>query len=208
RYTKITHGYWHEVFASQNGEYADRANGIYGVYWFRLKNKRIEFLPEIGYAGSNNKNVGTGPPNQMRTVYFQFNTDLYFLDFGSDCNCPTFSKQNDVIKRGLFFELSPGVELRKLDIDYLEANELATRTFSQTVPKLYAGFGLDIGVSDLITITPLAGMSWTMRSAWDGVEEFLGVTSSLPEGRKDHDLIFNGGVRVLLRPDYVKGRRR
>lgn len=209
RYTHIAHGYWHEAFEDANGEYADQATSIYGTYWFRLKEKRVEFLPEVGYYGSINKNVGSGPPNHMRAVYFQFNTDIYFLDFGNDCNCPTFSKQSDVIKRGVFLEVSPGVEMRKLDIDFVEDGQLATRTFKNTVPRVSGGLGLDIGFSDLITVTPHAGITYAFGTTWEGVEEFLDVPpGNITNSRRDNDLIFYGGVRVLLRPDYVSGRRR
>lgn len=210
RYVKITHGYWQEAFESINGTYNDQASSIYATYWFRLKEKRVEFLPEAGYYRSFSRSVTSGYPNTLRAFYFRLNTNVYLLDFGSDCNCPTFSKQNDVIKRGFFVELSPGVEMRKFDVDYLDDGQmLATRTFKKTVPTLYGGIGLDIGLSDLITVTPNVGLTYAIGTAWDGLEDFLDVPQHARTGsRRDEDLIFNAGVRIMFRPDYVSGRRR
>ena len=74
-------------------------------YWFRLKNRRIEFLPELNYSWSESDFLISG--NTIRTQFFSFffNTNVYFLDLASDCDCPTFSKQNDFFKKGLFFQL-------------------------------------------------------------------------------------------------------
>ncbi|HLF64379.1 MAG TPA: hypothetical protein VI603_11530 [Saprospiraceae bacterium] len=208
RFTMIQDGYWHEVFALRNAEYSDQLASISGLYWFRLKKKRVEFLPEIGYYNSINNNVGTGPPNNMRAFFLQFNTDIYFLDFGSDCNCPTFSKESDFFKRGLFLEISPGVELGKLGIDYIEDTQLAIREFKHRVLKLYAGLGFDIGLSDLVTVTAIAGFSFLQGTAWDGVEEFLEVDAgSLDQTKRNQDVAMNAGVRILLRPDYIRKRR-
>ena len=209
RYSVIQEGYWQELFLTLNSNYSDQLTSVYGMYWFRLKEKRIEFLPEIGYYSSLNRNVKTGPPNDLSAFYFQLNTDIYFLDFSSDCNCPTFSKQNDLLQRGLFAEVSAGVEFRRLGIDYLESNTLSTRVFKRTVPKIYGGLGFDIGVSDLVTVTPTAGITLLPGSAWEGVEEFIEADGSTLDRRgKNRDLLYNAGVRILLRPDYLRRNRR
>ena len=208
RYSVIQKGYWHDVFATQGAEYANQLGTIYGAYWFRLKEKRMEFLPEAGYFHSLNKNIGIGPPNALRGFYLQFNTDIYFLDFGSDCNCPTFSKQNDVLKRGLFLEVSPGYEFRYLDIDYVDDNNTrATKTFRRNVPRVYGGLGFDLGLSDFFTVTPNIGLGYLPGTAWDGVEEFLSADiTGIDNNSRDRDLVMNAGVRILMRPDYTRKR--
>lgn len=207
RYSAIQKGYWHDVFATQGAEYADQLGTIYGAYWFRLKEKRMEFLPEAGYFHSLNKNIGIGLPNTLRGFYLQLNTDIYFLDFGSDCNCPTFSKQNDVLKRGLFLEVSPGYEFRYLDIDYVDVNKRATKTFKQNTLKVYGGLGFDLGLSDFFTVTPTIGLSYLPGTAWDGVEEFLNADISvIDKSSRNRDLVMNAGVRILMRPDYTRKR--
>lgn len=207
RYSSISDGYWQEVF---NDGYSDQLGSIYGMYWFRLKKKRVEFLPEIGYYHSfNTSSLQPGLTPDLQAFYLQFNTDIYFFDFGSDCNCPTFSKQGDLLQRGFFVEVSPGIEFRKLGMDYLDGNVLSRRIFKTTVPKIYGGLGFDIGASDLITVTPYAGVTYAFNTAWDGVEEFLDVDPGpLNQEGRDRDFLFNAGIRVLLRPDYLRGRRR
>lgn len=209
RYSGIQDGYWNEVF---NDGYTDQLVGISGLYWFRLKKKRVEFLPEIGYYHSLNTEAfqSAGVPTNMQAFYLQFNTDLYFLDFGSDCNCPTFSKDGDVLQRGIFLEISPGVEFRKLGFLTIDTQtgEQVDYKFSKTVPKIYGGLGFDIGISDLVTVTPYAGMAMVMNTAWEEVEDFYDVNpESYNQTGRDRDLIFTAGFRVLFRPDYLYKRR-
>jgi hypothetical protein len=208
KYMDIRDGYWQEVFGSINGSYNDQLSSVSAMYWFRLKEKRIEFLPEIGYFTSLKKRVDEGSPNQVRGVFIQWNADFYFLDFANDCNCPTFSKQSDVLQRGLFAEITPGLEFRKLDIDYVNDNTLDTRKFNETVMKVYAGLGFDLGLSDLITITPTAGVGFVFNTAWEGVEDFLGVD---PDGfdtnTQNRELVPSAGIRIMLRPDNTSVRK-
>jgi len=206
KYLKVHEGGWHDVFAAAGGTYTDQLSSVSAFYWFRLKQKRVEFLPEIGYFTALKKSVDTGAPNQMRGAFINWNTDFYFLDFASDCNCPTFSKQNDLLKRGLFVEVTPGVEFRKLDIDFVKDNRLETRTFSHTVVKLYLGLGFDLGLSDLITVTPTAGLSYVMNTDWGvEVEEFLDVANSdFSRRNPNREVITNVGVRLIFRPDYTR----
>jgi hypothetical protein len=200
RYSTMADGYWQELL---NDDYADHIATAYAMYWFRLKNKRVEFLPEVGYYHSfSTASFRTGRASDIKAMYLQLNTDIYFLDFDGDCNCPTFSKQGDVFQKGIFAEVSAGAEFRTLEILLYE------RSFKKTVPKFYGGLGFDIGISDLITVTPTAGVSILPGSAWEGVEEFLDADgSTLNQQGRYRDVIFNGGIRVLFRPDYLKRRR-
>lgn len=209
RYSAIQDGYWNDIFSDG---YPDQLAGISGLYWFRLKKKRIEFLPEIGYYHSINSGefkVASAPTN-LQAFYLQFNTDLYFMDFGSDCNCPTFSKQGDVLQRGIFLEVSPGIEFRQLSFVDLrnQQGESVDNKFSKTVPRIYGGLGFDIGISDLVTVTPYAGMTLVMGTAWEEVEEVLNIDpSGSAETGRNRDVLFNAGIRMLFRPDYVYKRR-
>ncbi len=131
-------------------------------YWFRLKDKRIEFLPEVGF-GYSQKSIG---PEQAITkfahtvIFFNLNTRIYPMDFGGDCDCPTFSNQSTLIKKGFYFELSPGLALNNSSSnnvwtdssgDNIELNDTGFISY-----KIGIGAGLDIGISNLLTINPYA----------------------------------------------------
>lgn len=124
-------------------------------YWFRLKNKRIEFLPEINFAYFNTFETSS-PDILNQAVSFYFNTNIYFLDLANDCNCPTFSKQNDLVKKGLFVQLSPGFSTFFHQIK----TEEVSASFNHSAFNIGGAIGLDIGISNLITISPIAGFRY------------------------------------------------
>jgi len=84
------------------GELVDiRSNGFeVGLgYWFRLKNKRMEFIPEVSYMSLAGD--GVGGLGDLTGFNVNANIFIYPLDFHSDCNaCPTFSKDGGLIKKG------------------------------------------------------------------------------------------------------------
>ncbi len=210
RYSDIKDAYWHEVFETHNrATYSDQLISVYALYWFRLKKKRIEFLPEVGYTRSLNKGSEEFSA-RFSNMYAQVNVDFYFLDLGDDCNCPTFSKQGNVLKRSLFAEISPGIEFRKFIWDHQGSCETCSFTLSKTVPKVYTGLGFDIGVSDLVTITPIAGIGFILDTQWEeNLESLIGVDETLisSQSGRNSDVTSNFGLRVLFRPDYLRRRR-
>lgn len=171
-------------------------------YWFRLKNRRIEFLPEIAYR----RNFGSIEPDrllgQTHSIDINFNSDFYVFDLASDCNCPTFSKDGDILKRGFFVEVSPGLSFRQYEIKPSESNENpeATDRITDVLAKVAVGIGLDIGVNDLLTITP------TIKNEWHFGADWVNFASRTPQfdlktGRSDLSYL-RFGLRLTFRPDY------
>ena len=79
-------------------------------YWFRLKNVRVEFYPEISAMLSTSTYSFSPDTNLPQSYKLQggglgVNTHIYFLDLINDCECPTFSKKNSFINKGLFLLL-------------------------------------------------------------------------------------------------------
>ncbi len=165
----------------ESGSQVVNANG-YGAginYWHRLKNVRIEFLPEVSYSKSTSLPAETLPSLNMDRWALSLPVAIYPLDFTGDCRCPTFSKQNDLVKKGLFLQLVPTIQH--------ERSEPPTGWHQNF--GLGLGAGLDIGISELITLTPLLQYSTTLGSTRD-----TGKSGSTNEIR--------AGMRVLFRPDY------
>lgn len=117
-------------------------------YWFRLPTRRIEFQPTAYYTFSPSE-VG------YREAGFQFKTNLYVFDLGTDCDCPTFGKQGPKLEKGFFLQLSPGISHHWL------RSEAATDV-SQTALSLGAGIGLDFGITNLLTLTPILSVRHTL----------------------------------------------
>jgi len=142
-----------DAFESLMNTDADFRSGYeVGVgYWFRLQNKRMEFTPEISYASMNSNTI------ENSSINFNANILIYPLDFHSDCNaCPTFSKDGGLVKKGFYWIISPGlIRLKHNNASILE-NERTQMTY-----RLGAGLGLDIGVTNLLTISPFAMFNLT-----------------------------------------------
>lgn len=124
-------------------------------YWFRLRNLRIEFIPEVSY-GQTQQILPDNNTFDAQWLAFTVHTQFYLLDLFSDCDCPTFSKQNDLFQRGFFLSLSPGLTYATFDTGSQLIGPL-DRSQTGLVPHLGAGIGMDIGLNDFITLTPYAG---------------------------------------------------
>jgi len=162
-------------------------------YWFRLKNYRVEFLPEVYYGLTSSTTINhldTLSSDFSRSyIGLQVSTHIYLFDLENDCNCPTFSKQGPSIGKGLYFALSPGVLL------YNNTEENSGVKESGIVPQITAGLGYDIGINNLLTISPYVNYRLGLG------EESIGDGASV---RSSDGSTIQGGIRLIFRPDYVK----
>ncbi|MGB4960884.1 MAG: hypothetical protein WBO36_15490 [Saprospiraceae bacterium] len=161
KYNNNTHANWEKAI---NDRYASNStllkSGIEAGldYWFRLKNRRIEFLPELAYSFASNESPNASINKiSYQAFHINFNTHIYALDLEGDCDCPTFSKQGPSIQKGLFFHFTPGLGYYQASIS---ENETATPTLisnkaSGLMVRLGIGLGLDLGINDFLTITPM-----------------------------------------------------
>jgi len=159
-------------------------------YWFRLKNKRIEFLPSVYYAGTSSGDL------DLRELGAAFNVNIYPFDFGGDCDCPTFGKQGPKLEKGFFIQLTPGYARYQLDSPIATFESSGGFTFG-------GGVGLDIGVTNFLTISPIA-------SVRVGTETFAGDlaltdVNGLPIANASLKLTtLQVGLRALFRFDHKR----
>ena len=158
---------WEDYFRTEFAENPGSATGYAaGVnYWFRLKNRRIEFLPELSYEQYENT---AGTSNfEHRILSFYFNTNIYPFDFESDCDCPTWSKTGNFFTKGFFIQLSPGIwQLRnRYETDQQYEDENLTWAIG-------GGAGLDLGISDFLTVTPMVKMYYSPDKSWNNLPGF------------------------------------
>lgn len=175
-------------------------------YWFRLKNLRIEFMPEVAMGlktSSTYSNVGA----ETNFSYFAFNmnTQIYAFDLKGDCDCPTFSKQGPSLNKGFFFNIAPGLLYNTKELS-LETSDPSFKS-NQVNLRIGIGAGFDIGISDLFTITPSVMYNITPGVAFDDLSNIqsVAVDESITSGLNQIQI----QLRFGFRPDYVKsyGRR-
>lgn len=203
RYTQNSVKNWDNVYQTfSNDETKLFESGLeYGVnYWFRLKNYRVEFLPEISYASSksNDLTANITSSHGLTSYNFNFNVQIYALDFEGDCNCPTWSKDGDLIKKGFYWLLSPGISRHTIDTQ-VTTDDLVIEDTSITSMRLGAGLGLDIGIADFLTISPFALYSINFGNNWENQATTYGGISVENKSSLNQLHI---GMRFIFRPDY------
>lgn len=165
----------------------DDAPEIAAHYWFRLSKKRLEFQPSLYYSKA-------GGDLNWSEVGFQFKTNLYPFDFGTDCHCPTFGKQGPQLQKGLFLQLSPGLAWHnyRFPDDSGQSSTLA--------PTLGLGVGVDFGISNAVTITPIVAWRYTLSDFVDltSADDFGNLIAEDIDGRLS---TLQLGVQATVRLD-------
>ncbi len=192
-------------------DYYFSQDGIHAAieYGFRLKEKRLEFHPGLGYRFTfYNDQGGNYTPDidygYYNSIDLDFNTSIYPFDFDGGCDCPTWKKEGNLIKKGFFFEVSPGLAFQTMHLEdwYEEGYEGSLpNASSNLLLKISVGAGLDIGLSEEITLTPM--FSWTKLSngTWESFDDI-----GFPEVFDDQTYL-SAGLRLAYKPDPKRRRR-
>lgn len=172
-------------------------------YAFRLKEKRLEFHPGLGYRFTFNSDTYDG---YFNAIDLDLNTAIYPFDFAGDCDCPTFSKEGNLIKKGFFLEISPGVSYQTLHrLRLQESNPDGMDvpiTDHNILWKIGGGAGIDIGITESFTITPMVTYTALGKADWNGLNE-NGTAGTL-----DDQAYLGAGLRMVYQPDDKRRRRR
>ena len=167
-------------------------------YWLRLPNHRIEFYPYLSYHQANseiwtNDQLTTTPQTVgLRQLGAGLISHIYIFDLIGDCDCPTFSKQGGFFKKGFF--ILGGIGVVHSDKRISDNFDDGNLDFSARL-----GAGIDIGLTDLITISPFAQVQYFPSVSWHE----LGATfQTTPEHIESSLGQLQFGIRVGFRPDY------
>ncbi len=201
---------WEEIFLDGGLDQDDFiGDGFeYGFsYWFRLKNYRVEFLPEVSYQNlSHTLSNNTATQFEKESFFFTFNTQFYTLDIEGDCNCPTWGKDGSFIEKGFFVGVSPGIGYHNLSSQLMGPSiETAPVEVKKWAFRLGVSAGLDIGILEWLTLTPYATLNYTPALTWDGLENIAIGTQPGDQATKIWQV--QPGLRLAFRPDYIKEQR-
>ncbi len=188
------------------------------AYWLRLKNYRVEFHPGVYYTRSeqsislyNSVLANPAIPDITEVSFngfgFEVPVHFYFLDIEGDCNCPTFSKQGNIFSKGLYAYINPGVRRMEYAVTSAEPNGSLSVTETETLFTIAGGFGLDIGLGDLLTITPYTGLEFVPNMTWSAFDAYAEQlsTNAIKDSRNLRSIVL--GLRLSVRPDYVKEQK-
>lgn len=182
-------------------------------YWFRLPNQRIEFLPTLSYGSfsgeANSLSLGdeidfsgSNLTFRLQEIGFQFKTNVYIFDLGTDCNCPTFGKQGPALHKGFFLQLAAGYSVFWTESQLPFLNFTLSEQRRQALPNLSIGAGVDFGLSNLITLSPyLHYRHYFGDFNWTETYSLTPLTILIPNERKANLSDFQLGMRVGIRLD-------
>lgn len=190
---------WEEVFPGDGFPSTGYSIGI--DYWFKLKEKRIEFTPELNFSNFSETGLNSTTDFTARFVGFHFNTNIYPLDFDGDCQCPTWGKEGSFVEKGFFIRLSPGLNYFSSEIQAEDFNESG----NEIIPSFGLGVGLDIGVAPVVTITPIAMYTRYFGATWTQLgRAFFGGEGTDIDSGLSH-LFF--GLKLGIRFDEIRNYR-
>jgi hypothetical protein len=164
-------------------------------YWFRLPKQRIEFLPTIYYARSGFENSDA----HLAEYGAQMKVNVYPFDFLGDCDCPTFGKQGPQLQKGLFLQVSGGYAL--YDLNSGLGFDLANQENSQGA-TFGGAIGIDFGLSNLVTLTPVAGVRFGTSPYTDS--GFANVSGIITDVERSNLTTFHAGLLVSFRFDHKR----
>ncbi|WP_235295681.1 hypothetical protein [Portibacter marinus] len=166
-------------------------------YWFRLKNYRIEFLPEIyAFRSTTSSERSTF---RFSSLGLAANAHFYILDFIGDCDCPTFSKDGNLFTKGFYLSIAPLLEYQNKQVI---SGDPMIADFQNFGYGATIGAGVDFGVNDLITITPYVRFKFLPGSKWDTLALERAVAGQ--DETVTSLSFFQFGLRLGFRPDYVR----
>ncbi len=170
-------------------------------YWFRLKNARVEFMPELNYAQSSTPQAA-GLETQSHWYSLFFNVNLYPFDFKGDCDCPTFSKQGNALQKGFFIALSPGISYMDNHISGGWGGAEFEYKDTHWAPSIGLGAGVDFGISDLLTLSPFAGFRYFPSAQWPSLTTVAEARGYAPNPGEAAIQQIQAGIRLGWRFNY------
>lgn len=206
---------WNDEYQKLNvneGKFLNSSLELGADYWFRMKNIRLEFLPMlyISIDRHTTNNIQGLRTLSKGSIGAKFNTYIYPFDFFGDCDCPTFSKQGNLFTKGFYFNLAPGIGYNRFITTFQEDSpptEFLQERSNDINYVLGLGVGLDIGINDLLTISPFFQYDYYSNVEWEDFNSIISSSEDTNNNITNHTK-FHAGVRIGIRSDYERGKRR
>lgn len=137
-------------------------------YRILFKDIRVELVPELNFSKSS---------RSISSLNTEVDTDLYGIllgariypfDLEGDCTCPTWHQDGSIFKKGFYLQVTPGIHF----FDGRIIRPDAELTENSITASIGAGIGLDLGLSDRVTITPHANLRY-LSVNWEGLSNFF-----------------------------------
>lgn len=171
-------------------------------YWFRMKNVRIEYFPELYYLSAMDSGHADFKDFKysINALGISGKIHFYIMDFFGDCDCPTFSKEGNFFTKGFYLAMAPGFQM-----DLQKINNPIDNLVKQTSNihfKINLGAGLDLGIMDKWTVSPFIFYNLSPTINWVGFGDLHGKSEDTQNSDKSIQRAIQTGIRVHYRWDY------
>jgi hypothetical protein len=198
RYLSNDFNDWSDVTREFSGSALWENNLEFAVdYWFRPEEIRTEYYVEGTFGLASTSSVGR--EYDLTSLGLGIRSHVYIFDFKGDCDCPTFKKEGGLFKKGFFLQYGVGTAF------WLKSAEPGP-DHNNVAVDLHIGAGFDVGISDLMTITPYASYHYLPNVNYDGFVQTHDFTD-LDADNNTSVTRFRLGVRIGFRPDFLQERR-
>jgi len=174
-----------DFYAGQDDNNAEKifehAFAIGAAYRIFPSEVRMGFLPELSfaYALENRKSEFQQGKYVYRQIAFALPFQVFPFDLYGDCNCPTFGKENDFFKRAFFLKFIPEIDYQVLSYtNELNLSHEPDYT-NNTAFSLGVGMGLNIALTQLLTLSPEISYHNVFSEKWGGLASLHGLAESL-----------------------------
>lgn len=140
------------------------STGLTAGYLLRMKNIRIDIYPNVGYSISNKEvfKGGFAPSANTQTAYrleqidFTLSSRIYPFDLKGNNQPTVITKKNRILKQGFYFSLNPSITMLNVNrsLEIINGSSVFEYNYSSFHFKVAAGLGLDIAISESMTISP------------------------------------------------------
>lgn len=185
-YHQSNYSGWNEVLEDSGIEFPELFRHSYFLgldYGFGMRQYRVDFYPQLFYKRSVSEY--TSAKYQQPGYYqfdliqygFQLGVHVYPLDLLSKrgMQCPSFRRGGDVFSKGWFFSFTPGLIYSTKELYGSVVNGQTLEEFTDLENKLIFGFGLgtgiDIGISEYFSLTPMINYTFLLGEKWPGMSE-------------------------------------
>lgn len=134
-------------------------------YALRMQKVRLELIPELNFSWlTTSAAKGLETRNHWYSLFVHL--QAYPFDLKGDCDCPTFSKQGNIFKKGFFLAVAPGLSYQRNTLYIQPGSPTPALIDRYLAVSTGIGAGLDIGISEQLTISPLAMWRYFPRLKW------------------------------------------
>jgi len=168
-------------------------------YWFKPGEYRAEYMIEGTFASHT---TTLGSRSYTLDIFgLGVKSNLYIFDFRGDCDCPTFKKEGKLFKKGFFLQWNANAGFWKKNASFFNEGH------NNIAFDMGAGAGIDIGLSDLITITPFVTYQYFPWLTWEQFSINHGIRDDQNLNAKITASMLKFGIRLGLRADFLREQR-